>query len=113
MSTDKARLAFLEQVRQIASAHFGARAANVGPHVLLTGDRLLAWPVAGEPGVGEWYTVAVFLWGDTATVEHCYCTEGVSRSDNTREYGPFEMADPKALDRIEECLRQIAQRPTF
>ena len=28
----------------------------------------------------------------TASVEHCYCTEGISRSDDFREYGAFESA---------------------
>jgi hypothetical protein len=113
MSTAEAREAFLEQVQGIVSTLFGARAANVEPRELLTGDRMLTWPVAGEPGVGEWYTAVVFLWGDTATIEHCYCTEGVSRTDDTREYGPFEVADPQALEQIGECLRRIAEQPKF
>jgi len=51
--------------------------------------------------------------GGTASVEHCYCTEDISRSDDVRAYGPFELADPKSLDQIEDCLRQIARPPTF
>jgi hypothetical protein len=51
---------------------------------------MLTWPVTGTPGVGEWYTVVVYLMGGTASVEHCYCTEDISRSDDVREYGPFE-----------------------
>ena len=51
--------------------------------------------------------------GGTASVEHCFCTEDISRSDDLREYGPFELADPKSLDHIEDCLRRIAQSPAF
>ena len=74
---------------------------------------MLTWPVAGTPGVGEGYTVVVYLMGGTASVEHCYGTEDISRSDEVREYGPFELADPRSLDQIEDCLWQIARQPTF
>jgi hypothetical protein len=74
---------------------------------------MLTWPVAGTPGVGEWYTVVVYLTGSTASVEHCFCAEDTSRSDDVRQHGPFELADPKSLIRVKDCLRRIAQHLTF
>jgi hypothetical protein len=73
---------------------------------------MLTWPGAGTPGVGEGYTVVVYLRGGTASVERCSCTEDISRSDDVREYGPFELADPKSLDQKMDGLTCAAHEGT-
>jgi hypothetical protein len=55
----------------------------------------------------------VYLWENTAAVEHCYCTEGISRSDDVRESGPFQLGDANAINELKACLERIARQPTF
>jgi hypothetical protein len=86
--------ALLDRLRGFVPKLFGVPSDRLEPIELLVGE-ILTWPVSGTPGVGEWFTAVVFLGEGTATIEHCYCTEGYSRSDDVRRYGPFAFADPR------------------
>jgi hypothetical protein len=110
--TDNTYQAILEGLLEVASKHFGIPEDKPELSDLPAG-KMLTWPVAGTPGVGEWYEVAVSLTGNTLSIENCYYTEDISRSDDVRQCGQFDLNDPKVLDLIEDCFRQIAQHPTF
>lgn len=109
---DDVHQVLLDHLRKLVPALFGVPADRLDTADLSAG-KIAEWPVSGTPGVGDWYTVVVSLSGDTITIEHWRWTKDINRSDDSQDYGPFELAAPESLDQVEECLRRIAQQPTF
>jgi hypothetical protein len=105
--------ALLERLRALAPGLFAVPVASLEPTDTPVG-KLLAWPVSGEPGVAEWFTLTLIFDGESVSVEHCFCSENQAiRADDVREYGPFDLTAPGALGNVEACLQRIARHPTF